>query len=415
MSKSQTRLVISVAGLFLLSVTVYKWQAFTHFGWTIVLFKIFVPLSFLLIFYGIGKLIRLPILVCLAIPLLLEVVSWRYIRHVIAANQGVDKPSIGVLDQWIHYRDVIQFNRQFSSYSKDLGYTLRPGSEGYHQDLEYENKFSVNKSGVRDDDNSLNNPGIIFLGDSFTMGWGIDQDKTFAHLTGQMTGSKTLNAGISSYGTYREMLLLSKLQRDSCQVLVIQYCDNDLEENTARNDPKSPQEPLTHEKFMKVGIFNRLNEGYFPMRFTYFFVREKDLLKRIFITPGSVWRDTEMALTSWISGKPMLDGKPLAIKSEAMVSEHTLQFFKTLAKIRAIYAGNIIVMHLDGRYTRPELISGFEAAGKKSPDPNLHFLRACDVLTARDYYPVDGHLNEAGHQKIATELTRLIREKALIK
>ncbi|SKB71388.1 hypothetical protein [Dyadobacter psychrophilus] len=414
MSKSQTRLVISMAGFFLLSVTVYKWQAFTHFAWTIILFKILVAFSFLMIFYGLGRLARLPLLICLIIPLLLEIISWRYIRHVITVNQTADRPSIGVLDQWIHYRDVVQFNRQFSSYSQDLGYTLRPGSEGYHQDLEYKNKYSVNKSGLRDNDYSLISPRIIFLGDSFTMGWGIDQNKTFAHLTGQMTGAKSLNAGISSYGTYREMLLLSKLQRDSCKVLVIQYCDNDLEENTARNDPKTPQESLTLEKFEKVGIFNRLNEGYFPMRFTYFFFREKNFFKYIFTNPVQVWQDSKTALISWTSGKPMPDGKPLAIKSEAMVAEHTLQFFKILTKIRAIYAGHIVVLHLDGRYTKPELISGFESAGRKSQDPKLHFLRACDLLTARDYYPVDGHLNEAGHHKIAGELTRIIQAKELL-
>ncbi|MCF0062533.1 hypothetical protein MUK70_01735 [Dyadobacter chenwenxiniae] len=415
MSKSQIRLVISMAGMFLLSITVYKWKAFTHFGWTVILFKIFVALSFLMIFYGIGRLLRLPIAACLAIPLLLEIGSWRYIRHVIGVNQSADKQNIGVLDQWVNYRDVIQFNRQFSSYSPDLGYTLRPGSEGYHQDLEYKNKFSVNKSGLRDNNQALVDPKIIFLGDSFTMGWGIDQDKTFAHLTGQMNAAKSLNAGVSSYGTFREMLMLSKLQRDSCKVLVIQYCDNDLEENTARNAPGSSQEPLTLEKFQDVGIFNRLNEGYFPMRFTYFFVREKDLFKRIFTSPGQVWQDSEMAFTSWISGQPMPGVKPLAIKSEAMVAEHTNQFFKILTKIRAIYGGQIIVLHLDGRYTKPELINGFEAAGKKRQDSNLHFLRACDVLTAQDYYPVDGHLNEAGHYKIADELTRIIREKALLK
>ena len=78
-----------------------------------------------------------------------------------------------------------------------------------------------------------------------------------------------------------------------------------------------------------------------------------------------VWQDLSMALTSWVSGRPMPEEKPLAIKSEAMVAEHAAYFFKTLSKIRQIYSGNIIVMHLDGRYTKPELISGFEDAGKK--------------------------------------------------
>jgi lysophospholipase L1-like esterase len=414
MSINQTRLVIFMTGLFLLSVTVYKWQAFTHFAWSIILFKAFVPISFLMVCYGLGRLLRIPLILCLTIPILLEIACWSYIRHVMRVNQTAAVHGVGILEQWINYRDVIQFNGQFSNYSSDLGYTLRPRSEGYHADLEYENKFTINSFGVRDDEKSLQNPKMIFIGDSFTMGWGVDQDKTFAHLTEKQTGAKAINAGISSYGTYREMLLFSKLQRDSCKLLVIQYCDNDLEENLARNEPNSQGQLLTSEKFKKVTVFNHLNEGYYPMRYTYFFLREKHLFKRIFTNPVEVWQDTFEALSSWISGKPLVVNAPPFIQSVAASVQHTENFFKVLAKIRALYPGNIVVMHIAGRYTKPEIINAFEAKAKKEADAKLYFLRNTDILTTNDYYPIDGHLNAKGHQKIANSLSKLIREKNLL-
>ncbi|TLV03923.1 SGNH/GDSL hydrolase family protein [Dyadobacter luticola] len=410
MSKTQTRLVMAMTGLFLLSVTIYRWQAFTHFIWTILLFKALVPASLLMICYGLGRMLRLPLVVCLALPPLAEAINWQYIRHFIRINQVANVHHIGILERWIDYRDVIQFNRQFSSFNNDLGYTLWPGSIGAHSSLEYHNQYQINSLGVRDDEKSLENPEIIFLGDSFTMGWGIDQDKTFAHLTEKQLGVKALNAGISSYGTFREMLLFKKLQRDSCKLLVIQYCDNDLEENVAHLREANPSQRLTPEKFEKVTIFNRINESYFPMRYTYFFLREKDILKRIFTNPLEVWSDSQAALTSWISGKPLAENKPAEIKSSSKVREHTENFYHVLKKIREIYSGNIVVMHLDGRYTKPELINAFEAQAKQSGDTQLHFLRTADFLTAHDYFPVDGHLNAAGHQKVASKLGQLIRE-----
>ncbi|MEO6286289.1 MAG: hypothetical protein ABIN80_26120 [Dyadobacter sp.] len=411
---NQIRLVIFMTGLFLLSVTVYKWQAFTHFAWGIILFKALVPISFLMVCYGFGRLLRIPLILCLAIPILLESICWLYISHVMRVNQTAAVHRVGILEQWINYRDVIQFNGQFSNYSPDLGYTLRPRSEGYHADLEYKNKFKINSVGLRDDEESLQNPKIIFVGDSFTMGWGVDQDKTFAQLTEKQAGANSINAGISSYGTYREMLLFKKLQRDSCKLLVIQYCDNDLEENVARTEPNNQGQLLTSEKFRKVTVFNHLNEGYFPMRYAYFFLREKHLFKRIFTNPVEVWQDTFDAASSWISGKPLVDNAPPFIQSEAATIQHTENFFKVLAKIRLIYAGNIVVMHIAGRYTKPEMINAFEAKAKKEEDTKLYFLRNTDILTTNDYYPIDGHLNTKGHQKVANYLNKLIQEKNLL-
>ena len=89
----------------------------------------------------------------------------------------------------------------------------------------------MNSLGVRDDEASLASPRIIVAGDSYAMGWGVDQEKTFAQLLEKETGTRVLNAGISSYGTAREMALLKRVDLSRLAFLIIQYSDNDYIEN----------------------------------------------------------------------------------------------------------------------------------------------------------------------------------------
>lgn len=414
MTQRQFGVIAVFSGYLLLAITVYRWQLFTHFIWTIWLFKALVPIAFVLFCWSIIRLFKLPFWTALLTPLLIEAASYFYIRHTIGANRDTDRHEVGVLSKWISYRDVIQFNRHFASYSPDLGYVLRPNSEGVHSSLEYSNTFKVNSFGVRDDESSLDNPRLVFLGDSFTMGWGVDQDQTYADLTGRKLGIKTLNAGISSYGTYREMLLFSKIKRDSVDLVVLQYCDNDIEENEARNEPNNQGQVLTPQSFANTAVFNRINEGYYPMRYTYFFVREKDLLKRIWTSPVQVFREIGGALSAWLTGRQLAVVTPPDIKTPAETKAHTEYFFKSLARIRRFYKGNIVIMHLDGRYTLPEMIRAFETEAKRAGDEQLHFLHAYELLKAQDYYPVDGHIKASGHAKISEALVKLIDERGLL-
>nr|WP_295930579.1 hypothetical protein [uncultured Dyadobacter sp.] len=414
MTQRQIGLITAFSGYLLLAITIYRWQLFTHYISTILIFKALVPIAFVLLFLGVARLLKLPFWSALLVPAGLELLAFCYISHTIRVNEAADYHATGVLRQWVNYRDVIQFNGHFSSFSPDLGYVLRPGSEHVHSGLEYENMFRINSFGLRDDEDSMDQPKLVFLGDSFTMGWGIDQDRTYADLTGKKLGIKTLNAGISSYGTFREMVLFSKIKRDSCQLVVLQYCENDREENEARNEPNAQGQLLTAEKFENTAVFNRINETYFPMRFTYFFVREKDLLKRIWTSPLAVTDEIGGALQAWIQGKPLPPATPPARKTAAELQIHTEYFFKSLAKIRKFYQGNIIVTHLDGLPIQPDIMEAFEAEARRTGDPHLFFLPVHNLLSAKHYYPIDGHINASGHERISEALVHLIRERDLV-
>ena len=133
---------------------------------------------------------------------------------------------------YIYSRDriIISYDPQCARYDKELFYTLKPGS-CFHSGIEFKNFYQVNSIGTRDSENALNAPEIIFIGDSHTMGWGVDQNKIFSKLVEDKTGLKTLNMGIASYGTYKELKYLNRVNLKNVKYLIIQYNDNDYLEN----------------------------------------------------------------------------------------------------------------------------------------------------------------------------------------
>ncbi len=127
-------------------------------------------------------------------------------------------------------RTMIQFDPECSHYSDDLFYELNSG-EFTFSNREFSNPFLVNSQNFRDDERSLDNPKIVVLGDSYAMGWGVDQNETFAQIVEKELGLLTLNTGVSSYGTARELHSLRKVKLDSVQYILLQYCSNDYKEN----------------------------------------------------------------------------------------------------------------------------------------------------------------------------------------
>lgn len=139
---------------------------------------------------------------------------------------------MGVLRQMhvLFDRKTIQVMPECAIYDATLTYTLRPGSCVFAS-REFSNRYDVNALGVRDDDESLTQPRIVVLGDSVAMGWGVDQADAFPAVVERLTGQRTLNAGVSSYGTVRELRMLDRIDRQALTDVILQYSSNDLAEN----------------------------------------------------------------------------------------------------------------------------------------------------------------------------------------
>jgi hypothetical protein len=129
-------------------------------------------------------------------------------------------------------RRIIQFDPACARRDAELLYTLRPGRFVF-SNVEFQTPYEVNSLGVRDTEAALRGPEIVVLGDSVAMGWGVQQDETFARIIERETGRRVLNAGISSYGTVRALKLLGRVDTSRTRTLIIQYNDNDEMENEA--------------------------------------------------------------------------------------------------------------------------------------------------------------------------------------
>ena len=158
-------------------------------------------------------------------------------------------------------RDIVQFNNNCSQYDARLYYKLKPGECDF-KNIEFSTKLFINKHGLRDDEESLIKPEIIVLGDSHAMGFGVEQQQTFANLLEKNLATKVLNAGISSYGSAREFLMLQDLDKKALKYLVIQYCNNDYSENkefvdnnfSLKISSKASYEALSRENLSLIHI-----------------------------------------------------------------------------------------------------------------------------------------------------------------
>ena len=101
---------------------------------------------------------------------------------------------------------------------------------GEVKNREFAVAFNVNSKGLRDTEEALASPEVICLGDSFSLGWGVEEDERYCAYVSR-AGYRTLNVSMSSYGTVRELKLLNGLGLEKLKYLVIQHSGNDAFEN----------------------------------------------------------------------------------------------------------------------------------------------------------------------------------------
>lgn len=111
--------------------------------------------------------------------------------------------------------------REFIRYDEKLGWSLIPNKDATDTGFEWSIKYHINEDGIREKSNIGNKAKdryrILILGDSFTEGYGIHQDKRFSYLTETIcnrSGRKRveiINAGIRGYNLTQYYILLQQL------------------------------------------------------------------------------------------------------------------------------------------------------------------------------------------------------------
>lgn len=187
------------------------------------------------------------------------------IRHVpVVFKRSVFTP----LGRELYFLDrrLVQLLPECARWDPDLGYTLRPGRCTF-ANTEYRTTLLVNRLGVRDSEEALAAPELVVLGDSFALGWGVEGNETFASRLAAMTGLRVLDTGVSSYGTVRELKLLSRVDRSRLSTIVWQFCNNDYFENAAYAKNGNRLETLSEDEYDGWVRNHAKERRYFPGRY----------------------------------------------------------------------------------------------------------------------------------------------------
>lgn len=283
-------------------------------------------------------------------------------------------------------RQIIQVT-PCARYDSSLFYLFKPGS-CYFSNREFHVRNEFNKKGLRDDDESLMSPKGIVLGDSYAMGWGVNQDESFPQLLEHQAGYPILNAGVSSFGTARELILLRQLPTDSLKFIVFQYHGNDYEENL---------QYINHNYFLPIrkettydSIVNSINHRrrYYPFKHLY---------------------GTSKSVGKQIIGKAIEDKKKIPPQEEA------LTFLKVLQNEPLLKNLNIIVFKIDDHdRLNDHFVNAVDSINRVSGFNKLDIttVRISDILKRDDYFILDDHINSSGHLKIAEAIKKQALSKA---
>jgi hypothetical protein len=240
----------------------------------------------------------------------------------------------------------------------------------------------VNSFGLRDDEESLDAPEIIMLGDSHTMALGVADEASFSSLIEKDLRRKTLNAGIPSYGTAREMMLFDRLDTTHAKYVVLQYCDNDYKENVAFFRGEGELDVLSQKEYTQ---WTEINEQRLAS----------------FLNPGlTVFRRATDRFAKIL---------PAGENGNAAVKEVDVFQFILEKKKNSLESKTIILFELNGHNKNDH--SFITEVRERFADSGLRvlFLQIGDFLNDEDYFNLDSHMRPSGHRKVASAIVDVIR------
>ena len=128
-----------------------------------------------------------------------------------------------------------RLDRGLTAYDPELGWSLTPNWRGRHRHHDYDVGYATNALAFRGPEEAAREPCALWLGDSFTFGFGVDDGLTFVDRldAARAGGLRHVNLGTPGYSTDQEILLLEKriAEFDARFIGLAAYLGNDLIDN----------------------------------------------------------------------------------------------------------------------------------------------------------------------------------------
>lgn len=281
-----------------------------------------------------------------------------------------------------HDRVLVQSLRGGSRYDPELFYTLQPGMFRF-RNREFDTQFIVNSLGVRDEEQALQAPEIVVLGDSFAMGWGVRQWDSFPGLLTRRLKGRVLNAGVASYGTVRERRLLERIDTRKTRLLIVQYEPNDFDENKFFAVDGNKLKVSRRVVFDHVLSRSEREWRYLPGRYLFSIVTDALTLPRPVPAPPAE-AQAQLFLNALINA------------GTRNLSSMTVLAFE-LAPLDSLQGGFARALQRECR-----------AAGYPDWARQMIVLDLSRTLTPDDYFVLDDHLRPSGHARVADRIASAI-------
>ncbi len=310
-------------------------------------------------------------------------------------------------------------------YDPLLGWSLSPGWEGEHHHHDFRVRYRINDDGFRGPAGPVPEEAVTLLGDSFTFGLGVDEGETFAdRLNADHPRTRFFNRGVPGYSTDQERLLLDELPPElRRRVLLVVYLGNDLVDNT-RTYPLQAEQ--AKPRFVLRNGRLRL-EGIPVPRTPKPAAARRENLATLLLGP-------DMPRPGWL-GRLELSRRLGLFQPQIRLDQTDLErrLAQSLTLFRALVADMHRALAREGGHLAVALLSG-RSHIEESEGPSgqyQEFLRrtlrvdltasnlpVIDLAEAlRDHYertgealyhPFEGHLNRAGHQRVAAHLSEAL-------
>ncbi len=288
----------------------------------------------------------------------------------------------------------------------DLGYRHAPGFRGYaYRENVFDSFFEISRDGLRQrnvETQAQYPKRLLLLGDSMTVGLGVNEDEGFAHLiqtTLNPHGIGVINGAQTGYGVEQEvkfgMSLAQKYRPDAIVINV--FPGNDI-----KNDF------LKKYKNIEVRYGYRLPKDRLLPLLPFDFLRTHSYIwLRLSIDERIAnWRSPRMG------SRRMKHFEDLITKDPKAAVQPTLDALWRLKEFCAAVGIKLGVMLIPTKKGKQVADGHLRDALVKEAIP---FLDLHGKLSAKeDYYSGDGHLNKHGHEKAAAFLATFVKNSIRI-
>jgi lysophospholipase L1-like esterase len=305
---------------------------------------------------------------------------------------------------------VREVGPRFAIYDPVYGKTLRKNFSGERRMLESTYTLSTNSLGFRgpEPEAPLKDT-ILFLGDSFTMGFGVTDGREYpavvrAALRAELGSAapEVINAGIGNTGNGRWIRFLARDAKAlSPKVVVFQFCQNDISDNL-------------REAFFSLTDSGELVEAPSPVKKSGL-RRAQELVETIpGITSSYLFNLALEAMLTDRTWATAAGGAPISEPREHPHYEHIITLTAKLVERSILGAqqnGWPTILVLPIELLPPELHARLRAVADAHDTPVIELPAKQDRPEL--YFAIDGHWNDAGHADAAKALLAHPRFRAL--